>query len=220
MYVFSIKIVLICGVSCTINLIDNITISIEGKRSEEMKRVISVTLFLLFTFTTTVSAHTGLTSSSPAEGEVVAEDIHEVVLGFNSKIESTSTVKIFNENEEEIIVSNIQVNDNVMTGAFMSPLDNGTYTVDWKIIGADGHPIQGTYSFTVSQDELEDPAVPEETQETPDVPLKESVEKPVEQAIEDSSKIASNDVLVVILVILFTIAGGFFGWIMGRRKSK
>ena len=138
---------------------------------------------------------------------------------FNTKIETTSTVKVFNENKEEIIVSNTQVNDNMMTGGFMSPLDNGTYTVEWKIIGADGHPIQGTYSFMVSQDELEDPVASEETQETPVAPIEESVEKPVEQTVEDSSKIASNDVLVVILVVLFTIAGGFFGWIIGRRKK-
>ena len=199
-----------------------------------MKRVISATLILLFAFTTTVSAHTGLTSSSPGDGEVVAEDIHEVVLEFNSKIESTSIVKVFNENEEEIIVSNIQVNDHVMTGAFMSPLANGTYTVDWKIIGADGHPIQGNYSFVVSQevggthahtqthehtetqaqhssagerDEVEDPVASGETQETPVAP------------IESSSKIVSSDVLVMILVVLFTIAGGFFGWIIGRRQK-
>ena len=184
-----------------------------------MKRIISATLVLLFAFSSAVSAHTGLTSSSPADGEEVTEDVHEIVMEFNTKIETTSTVKVFNENKEEIIVSNTQVSDNVMTGGFMSPLDNGTYTVEWKIIGADGHPIQGTYSFVVSQDELEDPAVSEETQETPVVPIEESVEKPVEQAIEDSSKIASNDVLVVILVILFTIAGGFIGWIIGRRQK-
>ncbi len=180
-----------------------------------MKRVISVTLILLFAFTTTVSAHTGLTSSSPADGEVVAEDIHEVVLEFNSKIESTSTVKVFNENEEEISVSNIQVNDNVMTGAFMSPLENGTYTVDWKIIGADGHPIQGSYSFVVNQEEKVDLAV---DGETPEISTG-SIEKPIEQKVDESSKIASNDVLVVILVVLFTIAGGFFGWIIGRRQK-
>ena len=55
-----------------------------------------------------------------------------------------------------------------MTAGFLSPLDNGTYTVEWKIIGADGHPIQGTYSFMVNQDELEEPIVTEEeVQETP-----------------------------------------------------
>ncbi|QNK89122.1 copper resistance protein CopC [Sporosarcina sp. resist] len=116
-----------------------------------MKRIISATLILLFAFTTTVSAHTGLTTSLPADGEDITEDVHEVVLEFNSKIESSSTVKVFNENKEEIIVNNIQTSDNVMTGAFMSPLDNGTYTVEWKIIGADGHPIQGTYTSTTTK---------------------------------------------------------------------
>ena len=132
-----------------------------------MKRIISATLILLFAFSSAVSAHTGLTSSSPAEGEEVVEDVHEIVLEFNTKIETTSTVKVFNENKEEIIIGNTQVSDNMMTGGFMSPLDNGTYTVEWKIIGADGHPIQGTYSFMVSQDELENPIVSEESQETP-----------------------------------------------------
>ena len=122
-----------------------------------MKRIIYATLIFLFAFSSAVSAHTGLTSSSPADGEDITEDVHEIVLEFNTKIETTSTVKVFNENKEEIIVSNTQVSDNVMTGGFMSPLDNGTYTVEWKIIGADGHPIQGTYSFMVNQDELEDP---------------------------------------------------------------
>lgn len=184
-----------------------------------MKKILSATLIFLLAFSSVSYAHTGLTSSSPADGEDVSEDVHEIVLEFNTKIETTSTVKVFNENKEEVVISNTQASDNVMTGGFMSPLDNGTYTVEWKIIGADGHPIQGSYSFTVSQDEMEDPAVPDETEETPTEPMEESVEKSVEQAIEDSSKIASNDVLVVILVILFTIAGGFIGWIIGRRQK-
>lgn len=214
MRVFSKRNVLVCFFSCTLNF--DLTL-LRGR--EAMKRIISATLILLFTFTTTVSAHTGLTISSPADGEYITEDVYEIVLEFNSKIESTSTVKVFDESKEEIIISNTQVSDNVITGGFMSPLDNGAYTVEWKIIGADGHPIQGTYSFMVSQDELEEPVVTEENQETSDVPKEESIEEPVEQSIEDSSKIASNDVLVLILVILFTIAGGFFGWILGRRQK-
>ena len=184
-----------------------------------MKKIMSATLILLFAFATTVSAHTGLTSSSPADGEVVAEDIHEVILAFNSKIESTSTVKVFNEKEEEIIVSHIQVADHVMTGAFMSPLDKGTYTVDWKIIGADGHPIQGSYSFVVNQEDGMDQVADEEVPETSANLNEKPAEKPIEQKVEDTSKIASNDVLVVILVVLFTIAGGFIGWIIGRRQK-
>ncbi len=33
------------------------------------------------------------------------------------------------------------------------PLTSGSYRVDWKIIGTDGHPINGTYSFVVASKE-------------------------------------------------------------------
>ncbi|WP_313236212.1 copper resistance CopC family protein [Sporosarcina ureae] len=183
------------------------------------KNIVMMTILLFIISANTVSAHTGLTSATPADGEVVSEEIHEITLDFNTKIEATSTVKVVNEANEEVTVSTINVNDHVMTAGFLSPLDPGTYTVDWKIIGADGHPIQGTYSFVVNEDELEDPIVSEEVQETPVQPSEERVEEKVEQPIEVQSKIASNDVLVIILVVLFTIAGGFFGWIIGRRQT-
>lgn len=183
-----------------------------------MKRIISTTLILLFAFSASAYAHTGLTSSSPADGEDIAEEVYEIVLEFNTKIESTSIVKVFNENSEEI-ASNTQVNGSVMTSGFMEPLEGGTYSVEWKIIGADGHPILGTYSFTVSQEEIQAPVESEEIKETPVSPKEEPGEKSVGQPVEVPSKIASNDVLVVILVVLFTIAGGFFGWIIGRRQK-
>lgn len=203
---------------CAINIDSTLFLPLLKGR-EAMKRIICATVIFLFACTTTVSAHTGLTSSTPAEGEDITEDVYEIVLEFNSKIESTSTVKVFDESKEEITISTTQVSENVMTGGFLSPLDNGTYTVEWKIIGTDGHPIQGTYSFIVSQVELEEPEGTEEKQEPSVVPKEETIEEPVEQSMEDSSKIASNDVLVVILVILFAVAGGIFGWIIGRRQK-
>lgn len=185
-----------------------------------MWKIIGAMLILLVSFTTTVSAHTGITNSTPADGEVVTAEVHEIVLEFNTNIESTSTVKVLNENGEEIIVSNIQVNDNLMTVAFISPLDNGTFSVDWKIIGGDGHPIQGNYSFSVSQEDAVDSTIVEEgPPESPTDPIEETKDNPVEQQIEDTSKLASNDVLVVFLVVLFSIAGGFFGWVVGRRQK-
>lgn len=180
-----------------------------------MKRIISATLILMFAFSASVYAHTGLTSSTPSDGDDIADDVYEIVLEFNTKLESTSTLKIFSENNEEIAGNTIVI-DNVMTRGFNEPLDNGTYTVEWRIIGADGHPIQGTYSFKVNQEEINDPAASEE----PSVPPAEDAEEePAEQPVEVPSKIASNDILVVILVVLFTIAGGFFGWIIGRRQK-
>lgn len=184
----------------------------------KMNKLISLTLFLFFIFSSSVYAHTGLTSSSPAEGDNITDEINEIVLEFNSKIEPTSTIKVFNEKNEEIAINTL-VSDSIITGGFMTPLDTGTYSVEWKIIGADGHPIQGTYSFIVNKD-VEESVAAEESKVAPVVSTEEIEEKPVDQQVEVPTKIASNDVLVVILVILFTIAGGFFGWIIGRRQNK
>lgn len=186
-----------------------------------MKRILCIVLILFFTFTSLGSAHTGLTNSVPGEGEEVKGEINEIVLEFNTTIETASTVKVFDEQEKEVHLGHTQVTENVMKAGFLSPLENGLYTVEWKIIGADGHPIQGTYSFAVSQIEIESPSISDEAQDTAAETKEEKEEETMEQpAVSNQSKIASNDVLVIILVLLFSIAGGFFGWIIGRRQSK
>ena len=38
-----------------------------------------------------------------------------------------------------------------------NPLENGKYKVEWKIIGADGHPINGEFSFSVNMPDTETP---------------------------------------------------------------
>src|SRR5690625_3369201 len=139
-----------------------------------MKRSIIITLLILIMSSNTVYAHTSMTLSSPKDGEVVNEEVYEIVLEFNTRIETTSTIKVFDETETEVAL-NTQVNDDVMIGGFMSPLTNGTYTVEWKIIGADGHPMQGTYSFIVNQDGMEDTTVLEETEEeAPATPMEDT----------------------------------------------
>jgi copper resistance protein C len=181
-----------------------------------MNKKLMVLLLFLLLQSRTAYAHTALTGSTPADGDVLAEEVHQIVLEFNTVIEPTSTVTVTGDNGEEIEISHIHVDGDVMTGAFPSPLSDGTYTVNWRIIGADGHPIQGNYSFEVNQGEPEEPSAGE----TPTPPVEENTEQPEGQTAEATPKIASNDVLVIILVALFTIAGGLVGWMIGRGRKK
>lgn len=180
-----------------------------------------LTGILVFAFSPAGSAHTGLLDSTPGDGDTVEGGVYELVLEFNTKIEATSTANVLDTDEEEIELGNIQVSDHLMTIGLNSPLENGTYTVQWKIIGADGHPIEGDYSFRVNKEDADEPANIEESKEAADTAgEKEGLEENIpSQPVEAASKIASNDVLVIILVALFTIAGGFFGWMIGRRQK-
>ena len=56
----------------------------------------------------------------------------------------------------EIPVKEISINDNQMVGNLEAPLDHGDYQVLWNIIGADGHPIEGTFTFNVNKPNTEE----------------------------------------------------------------
>jgi methionine-rich copper-binding protein CopC len=103
---------------------------------------------------TSAFAHTGLEKSTPQNQQVVSE-VKEIVLEFESKVEKVSTFTVKSELGEVIEVSNIQIDGNVMKGNVTKQLQDGAYTVHWKIVGADGHPIEGDFSFVVKNPKAE-----------------------------------------------------------------
>ncbi|CAM5209504.1 CopC domain-containing protein OS=Ureibacillus acetophenoni OX=614649 GN=SAMN05877842_11580 PE=4 SV=1 [Ureibacillus acetophenoni] len=133
------------------------------------KKISFVTFVLIFTFVSTVFAHTGLQSSDPQNGEVVNEQLDQITLTFEGNIEQGSTFTLLNSNGESISVANISVNGNVLSGSLTDPLENGVYTVDWSVIGGDGHLIEDSFQFTV------------------DLPVAETVEE-TEEPVEDDSE--------------------------------
>lgn len=95
-------------------------------------------------------AHTGLKTSNPADGDVVTASLAQLELTFNTVIEPLSALTVTNEGGEEIPVR-IETGNNEMKGVFEQPLENGTYTVKWRIIGEDSHNVDGSYTFKVER---------------------------------------------------------------------
>ncbi len=114
-----------------------------------IKKIIVFTCVFLLSFMSSVFAHTHLKSSTPENGEVVTEQLQQVTLTFETKIEQGSTMTLQNANDESITIDNISINNDQLIGELSSPLENGDYTLGWSIIGADGHPIDESISFTI-----------------------------------------------------------------------
>jgi copper resistance protein C len=121
------------------------------------KKVLSFLLLFVIVFhlPSSVFAHSDLESATPAKEEKVTTDLEAVVLTFSTKIESLSTMKLKNEKEE--IPLQISIEDNQMTGKMNKRLENGNYIVEYKIIGADSHVIEGNYNFSVDRPEEAQP---------------------------------------------------------------
>jgi methionine-rich copper-binding protein CopC len=115
-------------------------------------------LFLLFLISP-ASAHTSLVSSLPESGAVLNEVPSEVRLKFN---EDLLLIDTKNPNRIEVIngIGQVVSGMTMVDGPeIYTPLDlsfepSGEYTVKYRVVSADGHPIEGEYQFTVASPEV------------------------------------------------------------------
>lgn len=147
-----------------------------------MKKTVWLLCLLLLFAPTQVFAHSKITESSPAADATIDSAPEKITIAFNTTIASMSTFKLFNENNEQQVVDNISVSEHELTGEISSALANGVYTVQYNIIGADGHAIDGNYSFTIEAPE----ATPTPTEDAVNEP-EETVAPTVEPTIEPTS---------------------------------
>lgn len=209
---------------------------------KHVKTSVLLTLGLLFVlvFPTATWAHSKLESSTPAADAKITESVKEVNLSFNENIdENLSTLKVKNAQGEAVEVSEVKVNQNTMAGTLAAPLPSGSYTVEWKIVGGDGHPVDGTYAFEVDAPEAEAaPETPADTEETPadtgntpdeTAPADDTAADNADQTADtnqqaentpanDTSEGNGSTVWIVIIVIVAVVAG-YFG-IKASRKRK
>ncbi|WP_051254737.1 copper resistance CopC family protein [Halobacillus kuroshimensis] len=164
-------------------------------------------------FTPAVHAHTSLENSTPAEGETVEEPLDTIELNFNTVIEEGSTLELSKAEGEAPAPSQVTISDQTMTAVFDDALENGAYTVNWEIIGADGHVIEKQFSFTVDGPASEEntettgEAAPEEENDTETDTDADQTETDVdsEQEPEEENSLPVFMIVVALLLLVVVI---------------
>ncbi|MDQ0219917.1 copper resistance protein CopC [Peribacillus cavernae] len=157
-----------------------------------------------------VEAHTGLASSTPDNGEVLKKSLHEIVLHFETDIESLSTMKLFDESNKEIPLQGVTVEKNVMSASIGTPLNNGSYKINWNIVGKDGHVIQGDIPFQIAQEE-EKQAVKPESEIKKETPTQNQPEK--KNIVNEDKETPIFTYIIIGFVVLLIV-----GFLLLRRK--
>jgi copper resistance protein C len=101
----------------------------------------------------------------------------------------------------------------VLSGSAAEPLANGSYTVDWRIVGEDGHLIEGTYGFTVAAEQADVPA-PEANEE--EITTDQTAQQPAADVQEEDT--SSSSAMPVIIGII--VAAALLAVILLMRKGK
>ncbi|MFM1796884.1 MAG: hypothetical protein RL733_665 [Actinomycetota bacterium] len=119
-----------------------------------MKRIIGLTILLL-SLNFPAYGHSSLVGATPEKGAVLTEFPSEVSLTFNESI-----LEIGNENPNKVEVVNSM--GDVLSGAakvsgpaISVPVQitgNDEYRVSYRVVSADGHVIEGSYSFNVQSE--------------------------------------------------------------------
>lgn len=97
------------------------------------------------------SAHDAAESTSPAQGASLAAPPEEVSVTFSSTpLGIGSSFSIKDASGTEWADGSVQIVDNVATQKLRQGGPSGAYTVAWRVVGSDSHPIEGTFTFTVA----------------------------------------------------------------------
>ena len=120
----------------------------------QIKSVIrSLAAFAALTFTVAAFGHTALKDSVPAADSTV-QQVSAIEVAFNGPVRLVRLQVMLGEveiptefamNPEPVAAYNIAVTD----------IPAGHITVEWAAIGADGHTLTDTFSFTVDPDTAE-----------------------------------------------------------------
>ena len=102
------------------------------------------------------SAHVELTASTPEAGENLDTAPTEVTLTFDGELDSeASTFTVNDADGHEVGTGSVDLtvaDRNVLIGE-VTITEPGVYTVAYSVLGADGHEVEGQFSFGFATDE-------------------------------------------------------------------
>jgi methionine-rich copper-binding protein CopC len=98
---------------------------------------------------TDASAHTALKSVSPDDGSTVTTPPTRVVLTFSEAVSASFATVSVTGPSGEVGSGKATVEGAVVTQALDDALPNGSYTVAFRVVSEDGHPVSDRTTFRV-----------------------------------------------------------------------
>ncbi len=172
--------------------------------------VITAALCGVFAVPGLAVAHSRLISTNPTDGSIVRQQKSTVDFTFNEVVQRDySTIVVRGPGGVSYSRGNLRVVDTTVTQPIY-PLRSGKYTVDWRIVSADGHPVQGEFVFTVALPSDQEPTVgpPSKTHSADD-----------DAAHESDNRSSSSWIVWGIVVVVAVVATAGFA-VLGRRRHR
>ncbi|MBO1751045.1 copper resistance protein CopC [Actinotalea sp. BY-33] len=177
---------------------------------------------------TTAYAHDELTGSTPAAEESLATPPEEIVLTYSAGILDLGNEVTVEAEGQDWAAGDPVVEGQEVTVPLTEGMPAGEYTITWRVVSSDGHPIEGVIPFSVEQGAAE-PAEeePAEGTEPPAATAEPTPEgTPTEEPAPSTEETATTEdeeesgavwpwVLGIGAVV---VVGGVVAWLVVRRR--
>ncbi|MGA8047595.1 MAG: copper resistance CopC family protein [Dermatophilaceae bacterium] len=190
-----------------------------GSRLRTVGTIIVALLVIAGLVAPAVLAHAQLLSSNPTSGATLPT-ADEVSLTFSEDI-NADFVQIVAEGPD----GDIADGDPVVAGAVVTqpiaPIGSGLHTVTYRVVSADGHPVSGSVTFTLTDVATESPTTDATTvaPETPEPATPVSNDEAVASATgTESDQGGSSTWLVAGGLGALLAAGGGVAWAARNRR--
>jgi methionine-rich copper-binding protein CopC len=123
-----------------------------ARRAERALLLVVATAALVLGGGSAALAHDEVSATAPAARASVPTPPAEVVLTMSSPPQGLGTeVQVTGPDGAVVSEGPAEVLDDTVTQPLADGLPAGAYTVDYRVTSGDGHPISGSFGFTVAQ---------------------------------------------------------------------
>lgn len=187
-----------------------------------MKKIIGLLLACFLAVPTVSFAHTHVQTTVPENGATVTAPLKGIKLTFETHIEKISTVTVTKRWTKKISLASQKVEGHDLIASLDQPLENGSYTVNWEIVGEDGHVMKDSIAFKVDvKDEAKEQntqAAGKDSEKKQDATQSEQHQK---SAVANDEKTENNDSssFFVIMIIAIVVVVGALLLIFRKKKA-
>ena len=143
-------------------------------------------------------AHDVLEATDPANGSTVRTVPAKIGLTFDhTPIAIGSVVRVEDAAGTDQSDGPVTIVDNHVTQAVKTDAPEGKYTVIWRVVSSDGHPIEGTFTFTA------------DAASTPDMATQAPAPAAPDAGTGLQTELITAAAATAILVVGFVVAGIF-----------
>ncbi|MET9953665.1 copper resistance CopC family protein [Streptomyces sp. NPDC006339] len=172
------------------------------------------------------AAHTDLDSSSPAREALLSAPPSQVTLTFSDPMnQKYAKVAVATADGASAAQGAPQVTGKSVALPFRTDITDGRYTVGYRMVSADGHPVSGSYSFTIeaTKPPVDGSASPGSAPAGPDAPTSTAIAMktaPVTAASTPAQSPAGVSLAALAGAGALIVAGGFSAYAVRRRRAR